>query len=435
MGARARPGTRPGRRPHAGGRGVWSDAGALIGGQLLAQLANLAALAWTARLLGAADFGLLQIAVAAVSYLLVGAELGLFTHGVREVSRLDDAEAARAAVRGHGGLLLLLAGAGLLLGLPLLTLLPAHAHDPAVFRLYLLALLPQAFMLDWVALARGLPWIAGVGRAARSLVYAALVVTLAGGLDGAAGQPLRRWIPLLYLISLIAGDALVWRLVRARVGGPLAPRWPGTDAARALLRGAAPIGGAHLGRRLLFNVDLLLLGVWALPADAGRYAAAAKLAFPLVVGAEVVLGALLPRLARAWADGPAAYAASLRRLLGGAALLWAAGAAAGAAAGPWLLPRLFGAGFADAAGLARWLFPAYGLLGVGVLLHEAQIAADRARGALIPLAAAAAAALLLGRLWIPTQGADGAARAVILAHGLYAAGGLARCLLLLRGGR
>jgi len=433
MGSVPRSAATVGRRPPAGGRGVWSDAGVLAAGQAVAQLANLAALAWVARLLGAADFGLIQVAVAAVSYLLVGAELGLFTHGVRQVSRLDDPAAVRAAVRDHGGLLLALALAGLAVGEPLLAALPARGHDPWIFRLYLLALLPQAFMLDWAALARGRPGIAGLGRAARSLVYAALVLLLAGGLDGVAGQPLRRWIPALYLASLVAGDLLVWRLVRARLGGPLGPRRPGAAVWRGLLRGIAPIGGAHLGRRLLFNVDLLLLGVWATPAAAGKYAASAKLAFPLVVAAEVALGALLPRLARAWAAGRWQFAAMLRRLLGGAALLWGTGAAAGALLGPWLLPRLFGEAYADAAGLARTLFPAYALLGLGVLLHESQIAADRARSALIPLAVAAVAAVALGALWIPARGPEGAARAVLISHALYALGGWLRCRTLLRG--
>lgn len=422
-----------GRRLPAGGRGVWGDAGVLAAGQATAQLANLAALAWIARLLGPSDFGLIQVAVAAVSYLLVAGELGLFTHGLRAVARLDDPGAVREAVRRHGGLLLALAVAAFAAGLPLLALLPAHAHDPAVFRLYLLALLPQAFMLDWAALARGLPWISGLGRAARSLAYAALVLGLAAGLDGAVGQPLRRWIPGLYLVSLAAGNVLVWRLLRPRLGGPLGPAWPGGGAWRALLRGTAPIGGAHLGRRLLFNVDLLLLGVWALPSAAGRYAAAAKLAFPLVVAAEVALGALLPRLARAWERGPGEFSRSLRGMLGWALLLWGGAAAAGAAAGPWLLPRLFGADYAAAGALLPALFPAYALLGLGVLLHEAQIAADRARGALIPLGLAALAALAGGAAWIPADGAEGAARTVLTAHGLYAAAGLARCLPLLRG--
>jgi len=160
---------------------------------------------------------------------------------------------------------------------------------------------------------------------------------------------------------------------------------------------------------------------------AGCYAAAAKLGFVLVVGVEVALGALLPRLSRAWAGGPAVFAAVLRRQFIALAGVLAATGAAGALLGPSVLGWVFGEDFGASAEVLPLLMIAYPLLGLGLYMHEVQIAAHRQRGALAPLIAAAVAAVFAGILMIPGGGATGAARAMILAHGVYAAGGFVRC--------
>jgi len=421
------------RRLPAGGRRLWRDISVLASGQILAQLANLLALAVVARHLEVGEFGLIQVAIAASAYLMVAAEMGLFTHGMRDLARMNDAPAIRTRVKTQRSLLIVLAVAGVAVGWLVLPLLPVYHEAPTVFHLYLLALLPQAFMLDWVALGRSLPLIAGTGRALRSIVNALLIVGLAWRLDGALGWPLLHWIPVLYLAAFVVGNAVVADLVRREVGKGLGFAWRESTPWLITLRETVPIGGAHVIRRLLFNVDLLLLGALASSEEAGRYAAAAKLGFPLVVGAEVAMGALLPRLSRAWSEGAGAFALALRRQLGAMVSIVAVVAGLGIWLGPPLVPMLFGEAYRGGADVLFLVLPAYALLGIGILLHDAQVAADRPKGALIPLGIAVVLGVGTGVFWIPDAGADGAARAILMSNGIYALGGFWRCRRLLMG--
>ncbi len=415
-----------GRRIPSGGRRAWADVGVLIGGQLATQLLNLIALGVAARVLGVDDFGLVQVAVAAAAYALVAAEAGLFTVGVRDLARIRDAAEARSLIRLRGGLLLGLALVAVPVTVPFASLLPGFGVDPAVFLLYLAALIPQAFMLDWAALGLGLTVGAGTARALRAAVQAVLVIALLGAMDGVLGQPARRWLGVFYLVGYLVGNGAVWLAVRRRLGGALRPSWGRGEGRRRALAEALPVGGANLVRRVLYNVDILLLGVLAAPAAAGRYAAAAKLGFVLVVGAEVAMGALLPRLSRAWEEGPGAFRRMLRRQAVALLGVTVVAAVAGGLLGPAVLGIVFGEGFAASAEVLRLLLPAYGLLALGLLFHEAQVAAHRQRGALIPLVVAAVVAVGGGLVLIPGAGALGAARAMLAAHAVYAVGGLLR---------
>ena len=101
--------------------------------------------------------------------------------------------------------------------------------------------------------------------------------------------------------------------------------------------------------------------------------------------------------------------------------------------GPTLVTWLFGDAYLGGARVLRLVLPAYAMLGLGILLHEAQVAAERQRGALIPLLVAVAVGVGAGIVWIPADGATGAARMVLLSHSVYALGGLYRCRRLLMG--
>jgi O-antigen/teichoic acid export membrane protein len=421
------------RRSQTGGRRVWQDIGLLAAGQVIAQLANLVSLAVVARLLSVGEFGLIQVAIAVVAYLMVAAELGLFTHGVRELSRLTDAMAIRARIGAQGGLLIVLAVFVIAVSWWILPLLPVAQSAPIVFRLYLLSLIPQAFMHDWVALGRSLPLIAGLGRALRSVVYAVLIVGLASRLDQVWGWPLLIWIPALYLLSYVVGNAVVTVMLRRALRINLSPSLTDRTLWFSTIRETAPIGGAHVVRRLLFSGDLLLLGFLATSIEAGQYAVAAKLGFPLVVGAEVAMGALLPRLSKAWNVGAKEFADVLRRQLMSALAIAVCVTGVGIWIGPTVVIRLFGDAYLSGAQVLRLVLPAYALLGLGILLHDAQVAAGSQRKALIPLLIAVLVGIGAGIAWIPESGAAGAARMVLVSHSVYALGGLFYCRRLLSG--
>ena len=88
-----------------GERRLLPDLVILAGGQVVAQLLNLAALVFLARRLGEHDFGLIQVGVALAAYAMITAEWGLFSLGVRDIARFDSPAEIRTYARAHQGLL------------------------------------------------------------------------------------------------------------------------------------------------------------------------------------------------------------------------------------------------------------------------------------------------------------------------------------------
>ncbi len=405
-----------------GRRGVLGNLGILAAAQVVTMLLSVAALVHVARTVGSHWFGVLQLGVAFSAYALLAAEWGLYALGIREVARLDSPARALAYARLHVGLLALLGAAALAAGALVLPLLPFFRADPAIFLLYLLTIVPQVFTLEWLATGlERMPWV-GISRTARSLVYAVLILLLLRCLDGAAGWPAARWVPLLFLVSwTLSATLLAWR-VRGWLGGAVLPTWRGRGELARRLRAAGAIGAGLIIMRAILNIDLLLLGVVALPEVVGGYAAAAKIIFVLPVAVEVLWGALLPRLSRLWRESEEQFRRRFTLYLGLAAAGFLPVAVGGWMVGPRLMQLLYGASFADAGRVFQVLSVSYVLLALGQFFGNTLLASDRQRVLLAPLgisaAVAAAAVLLLASRW----GAPGASWGMLIAHATLLAG-------------
>lgn len=403
-----------------GSRSLLHDLGLLAGAQVAAQGLNLLSLVILARRLGEHQFGLVQVGVAVSAYAMIAAEWGVFSLGVRDVARLRSPSAILEYARAQQGLLAVLAAVVLALGLALLPLFPFYRADPALFRLYLLLVVPQVFALEWLAAGLERMPAAGAAKVTASAVYAALVVFALPALDGGAAWPGYRWVPLMYLVSFAAGSAVVAPALRRWLGGWVRPgRAPGAVWRRRLGE-AAPLGGSLLLMRVLINSDLILLGILSVPAVAGVYAAAAKLGFLIVVAMEVLWKALLPRLSRL-AAGPEgerspAYRARVQALFTLVMAVLVPVAVLAASRAPQLLGLLYGGRYAEAAPVFRILMGSYVLLALGWFLGGALLAVDRQRDGLRPQALAAGVAVAAHVLLIPRWGAPGAAWAMLAGH-------------------
>jgi O-antigen/teichoic acid export membrane protein len=410
-----------------GRHGMLRNLGILTAAQVVAQLLNVVALVYLARRVGAHWFGVLQVGVAVMAYALIIAEWGLFSSGVRAVSRLDRPVDVRLYARRHAGLMGVLACVVLAAGLLLLPRLPFFYEDPWIFLLYLLAVVPQVLMFDWVGVGlERMTWPAAA-KVVRSLVYAGAVLLLLARLDGVLGWPDRRWVPLLLLCSLSAGNLVIAVPLARWLGGPVWPAFGGLADWRARLAVVAPLGGAIVVMRILLNADIVALGLLAPPDVAGGYAAAAKIVFVLVTAVEVLWNALLPRLSRLWRESPTRFRARLALYLGLVLALFAPAAAGGAALGGPFVRVLYGAQFPNAGVVFRLLSVSYVVLAIGQFFGNALVASDRQRAAFPPVAAAAVVAIAMAALLIPRAGAAGAAVAMLLAHVTLLAGSAWAC--------
>jgi len=409
----------PRNSPAAGtpaGGGLLRDVGVLTLAQIAAQLLNVVALVYIARMVGDHWFGVIQLGSTFSMYALIAAEWGMFSLGVRSVARLTDPGRLRSYVRCQVGLMHLLALAVFALGLAVLPLFPFYAEDRWVFILFLASVFPQAWMLQWVGIGlERMTWV-GVAKTVRSLVYAGLVLLLLGGAGSWSSWPVHRWVPVFVLIAFVAGDLVMAGPVFRWLGGPFLPRPGRLPETGGMLRETSAIGGGNLVRRVLLHIDIIMLGMLSSPAMAGSYAAAAKLVFVLVMVVELILTAMLPRLSRLWMADRAGFSRQYSIWMGTLIVVLLPVALGGALIGDPLIVLIYGDRFAGAGTVFSILSVSYVLLCMGMFCGNGLIACDRQRAYLPPLVFSAVVAVAGNILLVPRWGMTGSALAMLAAH-------------------
>lgn len=332
---------------------------ALLGGsRLAAALLAFAAITLAARRLGPAELGLWGLALAVQGYALHLGELGL-----RSVAT------AEAGSRKGGARLILpvylktrFALSLGVYGLGLLACLWLRPDLLGLMALILASVVLIALMMDWVALVEDRPGQAGIMLLARPAVFLSLLLLLPGvaTAEGLAG---------LFALSWAAAALLSWSCLRRTAPPPAAapPR------ARELLALGWPLFTVTLLNQAQISLDLLLVG-WTLgTAAAGQYYLASQITVAALVFANAMGQLAMARMAR-HRDDAVAFRVGLKaelRTLGMISL--GLGAGLGGIA-PWLVPRLFGAAYGDAAGLLVWFVPWLVLQGFTTLLQGAMTA-------------------------------------------------------------
>lgn len=390
--------------------------GVLTVAQVLPQLLNLAALVFLARTLGDRGFGLVQVGVAVSGYAMVLAQGGLLSLGIREVARFEGPDLIRHYVSTQQGLLGILAAVVLVAGALTLPLFPFYREDPVLMLLYLAAVVPQVFLLEWVG--TGLEKTAAVGAAKvfGSLMYGLLVLGVLPFLDGFAGWPATRWVPVLFLVAFTLTGVVLARQAGRWLHGFARPVLPARSEARRRLADAAPIGASALTMRVLVSGDLILLGILASPEAVGLYAAPAKIGLLAVIAMEVLWKALLPRMSRYAGQSLELFRSRFRlylALIVGAVLPLGL---AGILAGPAIVVFVFGSEYDAGGPIFRVLAASYAALAVAWFLGHSLLAADRQRQFFPPLMIAAVTAMAGGLILIPRLGGLGAAFGMLAGH-------------------
>lgn len=401
-----------------GQRGVLHNLSILTVGQIASQLANVAALIFLARYLGAHWFGVVQVGVAFMAYALITAEWGMMALGIREISRLDDPGDILRYARTHVGVLALQTAVVAAAGLLLLPRLPFYRHDPVIFLLYLATVLPQVYMHYWIAMGlERMTWV-GVFKASRSLLYALFILGVLPLVTDRETAAAARWVPAMFLVAMMLSNLTVNIPLARWFGQWIHPARPRLADIRARWRESASIGANSVVLRVLYNIDILLLGVLVSPDRAGTYAAAARVIFFLVVAVEVLWAALLPRLSRMVKESARGFRLSFNLYFGTVVALLMPVAAGGWLLGPEIITFVY-RGQYDAAGpIFSYLAISYSLLAAATFLGNTLLAEDRQRSYFLPLVLSSAVAVTGILLRVPDGGGLGASRAMLLAHGL-----------------
>ncbi len=377
-------------------------------GEAVSRLASFGLYAYISRSYGVELLGIVALAQTVATYVTMGTDQGLRMIGARIVARSPDT--ASVIIPRILKKRLISCAACVALG----SVYALWGPVPAIARLYILgfvlAVVPYAFSLDW--LAWGLDHLGWLG-AWRGVVGVVFVV----GAIGAIRLSHTTLLPLTAAnaAGAVFGALLLWTVWRLR--------WKSHSAGFALadsnvgdeLRWGAvlPLGLSTILNLMFNNFDTVMLGAMTSVREVGRYSAAYKILFVVFGGYYLLTQSLYPKLSRAKGEP------RLRRLLRNALFgVTAIGASATLVVVVWahsILRVIYGSDL-NAVGLLRLLSIAIPMDFCAALLGTVLVS----RGFDKPVlwgAIAATAFNVAANFWlIPRQGAMGAAWATLASY-------------------
>ena len=384
-------------------RGPLRSVFALLSGEAINKLARFAAAVVLARSLTLAEFGVVNVAIAAAGFSLMVTNLGLPDVGARDVA-VSPKRSAEVAGRVLSGRVLALSALCVVLGGALLV------AAVAVEAVLLTAAMALGLTLSGDWLLRGLERMNSVALASA----AGGVVVLAGSLTLVQAQP----SPMVALAVFAAAEFVVsgftWRA--ARIREIRRPSW--LELSRAV-RESWPVGLAALIVYSYYaNLDTLILSIARSTAEAGLYSAPYRTFLAVNVVGTFAAYAYLPQIAKGVAAGRTKERDAEHGLHRGLPLLCAYGlfVLGGAElAGGTALAGLFGESFEEADDAFVMLCVAVPWYSVAFPMGYTLIARDANRRFLRGAAVAGALNLVLNLALIPPLGIEGAAIATAIA--------------------
>lgn len=375
-------------------------------GEIAGRLLSFVAVLLLTRALGVEVFGIVALALAAVTYAELAVDFGLSHLGQLEVARARRPvrDLMVAVVSSRIGIAVV-AGAGLLAFARWAPLPTGAAEATALFSLILV---PRAIELDWVLLgarrAAPVAWATVAGEAVLALGVVAAVHEPADLLH----------VPLVYLAA---------RATRAAISGissihlfGFPRRLPDPRLAGDLLHQATPIG-ASIGFGLLFHsFDLVYVGIVEGAEASGLFGAGYRLYLLLSLVSLAYFRALRPDFGRASIDGFGSIDALVSSSLRVAVAVSLGIAVGGAILAEPLLGFFFGPPYAEAAGVLQALLVGFAV-GTAVRHHvNLLVAFGHQRIDLVARAIAAGLNVALVVLVVPVWGIVGAAWATALSR-------------------
>jgi O-antigen/teichoic acid export membrane protein len=252
-------------------------------GRVAAFLIGVALLAWLARHLEPERFGVLQFGIALMAYPALLVDLGLTTHGVRE---LAERSAAGGVIERVLSARVALAAATSLAVLLVVAVAPVSADRRITFAVLALGLPAAALGMRWV-----LQGETRFGRMALVDVLAVLAQLLVA--VAVVSDP----SDVAWAAAAITTGAWVGAGASVFLSNPIGRyRIRFNAAARKAVQASIQLGLAAIAITVYYSIDTVLLGIFRSSAEVGYYAAAYRLILPVLGVAGTVGAVALPRL-------------------------------------------------------------------------------------------------------------------------------------------
>ena len=377
-------------------------------GEAGSRLASFLLFAYISRRIGVEFLGFVALAQTAANYVICGTDQGLRYIGARLVAR--DSSSSNAVIRHLLKKRLTLAFISVAAGCSYALFGPLPPGARMYVLCFVLAVLPYAFALDWLAWGLNhLGWLGGWRAGVNTLFAIGTVVGI-----HLTGNPFAS-ITIANGASTIIGAVALWLAWMFLWGGRRTP--PASDSSITEIEvtdglrwgPVLMLGFAVIFNQMFKNFDTVMLGAMSTAAEVGRYAAASKILFLLFSGYYLLMQALYPQLSRLGGE-------NIRRLVVRGLLSVAAfGALIGVATSvfaPLILRVVYGSDL-NATRLLRILSISVPFDFCVSLMGTLFVSRGRDRLVLITGASSAALNIAMNMVLIPRMHAEGAAWATL----------------------
>lgn len=372
----------------------------------ISKAAGLVTVIYLARVLGPAEFGKMNFALALVSYFAVLSHLGLSTIGVRELAQ-SGGNQSECINRILSLKILLGLGSFLLLGIFVFFL-----HEPGDLKrlafFYGLTLFTSNVLpFDWVFQGIEKMEYLGFSAAVQGITYLVLILL---AVKGSGDLLLIPWI----LLAAQGGAVLFMYLSYRRLFPGFKPAFI-RPAGWGMLRQALPVAIWGILIVITLNAGITILGFLKSAEEVGYYSAAYKIIWIVAETLVAYVGAVFPTMAKHHA-----FSSENFKMIMDHTLKWVTLVSFPAIAGIFMLSEpitaaIYGNKFWDSATLLAILTPVPYLIFLTSLCSHALIAAHRQDEALKLSAMQAVLSVGLSLALIPAYGAMGLAVATVLA--------------------
>jgi O-antigen/teichoic acid export membrane protein len=240
---------------------------ALAVAEVGAKLLAFVAIVYLARTLAVGDFGVINFALAILTYFMLIPNAGLPLFGTREIAKDE------ARVKDYANNILTLRLIFAAIGFCLLTLLAIFLPQPQETKylliLYGLSLFPAALFFDWVFQGIQRMEFIGVARVLQQALYIGLVFALVKSSEQLLA------VPLIYLAAICLASLFLFLFFIRRFGMPSLKI--NLSLWKSFLSQALPMGFSFIMIMLYINFDTIMLQFMRGEQEVGYYNAAYKI--------------------------------------------------------------------------------------------------------------------------------------------------------------
>jgi O-antigen/teichoic acid export membrane protein len=265
-------------------------------GEAGSRLASFILFAYISRRIGVEFLGFVALAQTAANYVVCGTDQGLRYIGARLVAR--DAGSSAVVIRHLLKKRFTLALLSVTLGCAYALFGPLPGEARPYVLCFVLAVLPYALALDWLAWGLNhLGWLGGWRAGVSTLFAVGTVVGIHFTGNAFASITIANGAStILGAVVLWLAWFLLWR--RREKHQPSSPTTNDEIIGELRWTPVLMLGFAVIFNQMFKNFDTVMLGAMSTAAEVGRYAAASKILFLLFSGYYLLMQALYPQLSR-----------------------------------------------------------------------------------------------------------------------------------------